>query len=72
MKPWIVFLAAPLLLAACSTFKEPPKTVELNRWYVMHDEDGRRAGTVLLRPVGEGEIRDVSNRLIGIVAAPPK
>lgn len=72
MRLWIALLAAPLLLAACSTFKEAPKTVELNRWYQMFDEEGRRAGTVLLRPVGEGEIRDVNNRLIGIVAAPPK
>lgn len=72
MKHWIALMTATLALTACSTFKEAPKTVELNRWYVMYDEDGRRAGTVLLRPVGEGEIRDVSNRLIGVIAAPPK
>jgi|GEM_PF-5086138 len=67
----VLLLLCALMAAACSRF-EQPKTVELNRWYVMYDEDGRRAGTVLLRPVGEGEIRDVSNRLIGVVAAPPK
>ena len=61
-----------LALGACINRQEPPRTVELNRWYVMHDEEGRRAGTVLLRPVGDGEIRDANNMLIGIVTAPPK
>lgn len=72
----IVYTTLPVLvmlsLSACINRQEPPKTVELNRWYVLHDEEGRRAGTVLLRPVGDGEIRDANNMLIGIVTAPPK
>lgn len=68
MKPMIFCLAAFTLLSACG--KEEPQTISLERSFTMSDEEGRRAGTVVLRPLGNGEIRDNNNQIIGVITAP--
>lgn len=68
MKPIIFCMAALTLLCACGN--DEPQTINLERSFIMSDEEGRRAGTVVLRPLGNGEIRDVSGRIIGVISAP--
>lgn len=59
----------PLLFCAACGDSEP-KTVELTRTFHMMDEEGKHAGTVIFRPLGTGEVRDASNRVIGVIVAP--
>jgi hypothetical protein len=59
------------MLVACGG-KSEPSTVDLNRAFTLFDAEGRRAGTVFLRPLGDGEMRDVNNNLIGVITAPNK
>lgn len=64
----LISLAALALLSACGN--DEPQTINLERTLIMSDEEGRKAGVVVLRPLGNGEIRDNSGRIIGVVSAP--
>lgn len=68
MHRFAILCAAAALLAACSDQPEPPQRVELNKQFRMIDEQGRQAGTVLFRPLGQGEIRDNDGNLIGVIS----
>lgn len=66
---YAAFALIPLLLCAACGNSEP-KTVELTRTFKMTDEEGKYAGSVIFRPLGTGEVRDASNRVIGVIVAP--
>lgn len=59
-----------IALAACGS--SAPKTIDLNRSFIMTDEEGRRAGTVVFHPLGDGEILDNNQQVIGIITAPAR
>ena len=67
-------LGLGLTLAACGVLpgakdKESSQEVgSLSRTYTVIDEQGRKAGTLTLLPLGGAELRDANGRLLGTLA----
>jgi len=60
--------SAAVWLGSCGG--APPPPVSLVRSYTLVDADGRKSGTVVLSPMGGGELRDVDGTVIGVISAP--
>jgi hypothetical protein len=67
-----IVLAAVLALAAVGCGGAPEKPASLSRTYTLTDEQGRQAGTLVLNPLGGGEVRDSDGRVIGMLVSPDK
>lgn len=68
----LVGFAAIAVAGLSSCGGAPPKPVSLQRTFTLLDEEGRKAGSVVLSPLGGGELRDSDGTLLGIIAAPGK
>jgi hypothetical protein len=75
MKKIVCFSAlAALLLSGCQMMEqkkpEQPPRLDLNRRLLVVDEQGAPVGSILFRPLGNGELRDGNGELIGVIVRP--